>query len=81
MRKICAVALILGIILFVVGTGIDSGSETRSYHQVYKDATGTWRGRDVSYVTDSVSGCSTTGLVLAIIGGIGMVVTKKDDSQ
>lgn len=78
MRKICAIVLVLGIILFFIGTGIDSGTEVRSYHKVYKDAFGIWQGKDVSYVTESTNSCETVGLLLAIGGGIGMALTKKD---
>ena len=76
-RTIAILLLVIGIVLFIVGTQIDSGYESRSYHKVYKDWTGTWQGKDVSYMAEKTNGCEKIGLVLAIAGGIGMSITKK----
>jgi len=76
-RVIATCVLILGIILLIIGSSIDNGYETRSYHQVYKDFTGYYSGRDVTYLSPKGNGAETWGFLLSIAGGIGMAATKK----
>ena len=73
MGGICAIVLALGILLFFIGTGIDSGTELRSYDKIYKDeASGYYQSRTHYYLAEKTNGFETIGLILAI-GGIGMI--------
>ena len=79
MKKACGVLILVGILLFLIGTGAKHETEVQSYHRVYKDQSGTWRGSDVSYLSDSPNGLETFGVVLAIAGGVGLSISKKSD--
>lgn len=79
MRKFCGIAIIVGVLLFLLGTSMKHETEVRTYHEVYKDYSGTWQGRDVSYLGDKSNGLEMTGLVVAIAGGVGLYIVKKID--
>lgn len=79
MRKVCRIMIVIGVLLFVLGTGMKHEREVGTYHEVYKDYSGTWQGRDVSYLGDKSNGFEMIGIVIAVAGGIGLSVTKKSD--
>lgn len=80
-RLILAILLIVGIILFLIGMGIDSGEKVVTYYKVYKDYTGTWRGRDVSYLASETNALEIIGIISAIIGGVGLRQTRDDKDK
>lgn len=75
--KIALCALLLGIALFIVGTQIYTGSEVHTYEKIYRDSSGYWQGKNVSYLANKVNGLETCGLILAVAGGIGIAFTKE----
>lgn len=79
MRKFCGIAIVVGVLLFLLGTSMKHEPEVGTYHEVYKDYSGTWQGRDVSYLGDKSNGLEMTGLVVAIAGGVGLYIAKKID--
>ena len=79
MRKFCGIVIVVGVLLFLLGTSMKHEPEVGTYHEVYKDYSGTWQGRDVSYLGDKSNGLEMTGLVVAIAGGVGLYIAKKID--
>ncbi len=71
MRLIAVVLIFAGVILCYKGCE-KTGNETRSYHKVYKDSSGTWQGRDVSYEADAMDNAYLLliGVPVLIGGGI-----------
>ncbi len=70
MRKISAIALILGIILFIIGVAMPHKTQTNSYED--------WRGQTITYEGDAPNGLNTSGLYLMIAGGVGMWLFHDD---
>lgn len=79
MRKVCRIMIVIGVLLFVLGAGMKHETGVGTYHEAYKDYSGTWRGRDVSYLSEKTNGFEMIGMVIAVAGGIGLSVTKKSD--
>lgn len=46
------VCIFVAFSLTILGCG-EKKYEVRTYHKVYKDSDGNWRGKDVSYLTDN----------------------------
>ncbi len=79
------VMIFAGVIFFYKGCQV-TGTETRSYHKVYKDKrTGTWEGRDVSYEADAMDNIDflLIGIPLLLGGGVltmvGMSIKKPEE--
>lgn len=70
MRFISAIALILGIVLFLIGMALPRQTETHSYED--------WRGQTITYEGDAPNGLNMGGVLLMISGGVGMWLFHDD---
>ena len=71
------VFVVVGIILFFVGTQVDAGLELNFVHEIWRDVFGMWHGSDYYYVSDKVSGLSWVGLIITVLGLVGRKIYPK----
>ena len=82
-RVIGIILLVIGILLFIIGSVscmTDTSTHSETYHKVYRDSSGTWRGPDVTWDAPNVtgSGKALIGLGMTAVGGIMTIVTSPD---
>lgn len=77
------ILLASGILLFIIGAVScmsDTSTHSETYHKVYRDSSGTWRGTDVTWDAPNVTGSGKAfiGLGMTVVGGIMTVATSPD---